>query len=106
MHASTRKSQANWLVGVSLYLSLFSTSDIGAPGVLLDVIEQDHGDKVCGGQIDFVRHLPSGRALILHTHLRRGHGTHLGYEFAEALERLLTRISDFFGAYSDRLHAM
>jgi hypothetical protein len=34
-------------------------SDIAVPGVLLDVIEQKHGDKVCGAQIDFVRHLPS-----------------------------------------------
>jgi hypothetical protein len=35
--------------------------------VLLDVIEQHHGDKVFAAKIEFVRHLPSGRALIMHT---------------------------------------
>lgn len=44
-------------LGLLVYLSVFFV--IGAPGVLLDVIEQKYGDKVCGAQIDFVRHLPS-----------------------------------------------
>jgi hypothetical protein len=94
---------AGWCISLS---SVISTSDIGAPGVLLDVIEQNHGDKVFAPKIEFVRRLPSGRALILQTHLRRGHGTYLGYEFAEALKKLLACISDFFGSYSDKLHAM
>lgn len=48
-------------LGVLVYLSIFFDldNDIGAPGVLLDVIEQKHGDRVCGGGLDFVRHVPS-----------------------------------------------
>jgi hypothetical protein len=62
--SKTQATRLGWCISLS---SVILTSDIGAPGVLLDVIEQNHGDKVCGGQIEFVRHLPSGRALILHT---------------------------------------
>lgn len=41
-----------------VYLSVTFVADIGAAGVLLDVIEQKHGDKVWAAEIEFVRHFP------------------------------------------------
>jgi hypothetical protein len=66
--ACLNKENSSDLAVWCIYLSfVVLTSDIGAPGVLLDVIEQNHGDKVFAAKIEFVRHLPSGRALIMHT---------------------------------------
>jgi hypothetical protein len=90
-------------LGPIVYLSIFCcfwTSDIAAPGVLLDVIEQNHGDKVLR---------PRNRVCTTSTEAfgwqtAEADSTRHTEVLAEALSRLLFCISAFQGS-QDILHA-